>query len=49
MYNLKDLNNELVKNKLTEKEIQLIIGVCQFVIETLEKCLFTKDLEEEEE
>lgn len=41
------LYNELTK--LTEQELKLVIGVCQFVIETLEKCLFAKDLEEEEE
>lgn len=43
----KDLYNELVK--LTEAEMKLVIGVCQFVIETLKKCLFAKDLEEEKE
>ena len=43
----KDLYNELLK--LTEAEMKLVIGVCKFVIETLEKCLFTKDLEEEKE
>ena len=41
------LYNELAK--LTEKELELIIGVCQFIIETLEKCLTAKHLEEERE
>lgn len=46
----KDLHNELVKNKLTEKEIQLIIGVCKFIIDTLESYILVKHtLEEEEE
>lgn len=40
------LYNELAK--LTEQELKLIIGVCQFIIETLEKCLLAKHLEEEE-
>lgn len=35
--------------KLTEQELKLVIGVCQFVIETLEKCLLAKHLEEKEE
>ena len=39
--------NELLK--LTEKELELIIGVCQFIINTLEICLSAKHLEEEEE
>lgn len=41
------LYNELTK--LTEKELELVIGVCKFVIDTLEKCLLAKHLEEEEE
>ena len=42
----KDLNELL---KLTEAEIKLVIGVCQFVIETLETCLSAKCIKEEEE
>jgi len=41
------LYNELLK--LTDAEIMLVIGVCQFVIETLEKYLFAKGIEEEKE
>ena len=41
------LYNKLAK--LTEKELVLVISVCQFIIETLEKCLTAKHLEEEEE
>ena len=43
----KNLYNELLK--LTEKELVLVISVCKFIIDTLETCLFAKDLEDEEE
>lgn len=52
MYNTKDLHNELSK-LFTEQELKLIIGICKFIIETLESCIFVKNLdqmqEEEEE
>ena len=48
MYNTKDLNNELAKHGITEAEMKLIIGICKFIIETLEACIFAKYLEEEE-
>jgi|LFRM01.1.fsa_nt_gb hypothetical protein len=49
MYNTKDLNNELAKHGITAKELELIIGICKFIIDTLETCIFAKYLEEEKE
>ena len=44
------LYNELAK--LTEKELVLVISVCQFIINTLESCIIAnslKQMQEEEE